>query len=191
MSCPAKDGRYVPGALGMWHSAATATAMPMVMVVVAHVVARTVLGAGRYGLAVVVVDATAANVAAAAAGAATAPVVVDDVAGRVQRRLAGVVQPVQGVLLLGGRLFEIFDTVLDVALPLGGRFNLRQDRVRRHRLRSLAELLHEAQLLLLAITRGVAVFLRLGRDVRGRGARLEPLVPGGLLRGHALFGVPL
>lgn len=199
MSCPAKDGRHVPGTLGMRHSTATTAAMPVVMVVVAHVVARSVLGAGRYCLdAAVVVDATAADVAAAAAGAATsaAPivVVVDDVAGRVQRRLAGVVQPVKGILLLGGRLFEIFDAVLDVALSLGGRFNLRQDRVRRHRLRSLAELLHEAKLLLLAVTRairGVAVFLRLGRDVRGRGARLEPLVPGSLLRGHALFGVPL
>lgn len=109
MSCPAKDGRHVPSTLGMRHSPATATAMPMVMVVVAHVVARSVLGAGRYCLdAAVVVDATAANVAAAAAGAATSTaVVVDDVAGRVQRRLAGVVQPVQRVLLLGGRLFEM------------------------------------------------------------------------------------
>lgn len=106
MSCPAKDGRHVPGALRVGHStAAAATAVPMVMVVVAHVVARSVLGAGRYCLDAVVVDA---NVAAAAAGAATAAIVVDDVAGRVQRGLAGVVQPVQGVLLLlGGRLFEM------------------------------------------------------------------------------------
>lgn len=199
MSCPAEDGRHVSGALRVRHSTAATAAMPMVMMVVAHVVARSVLGAGRYCLDAVVVDATAADVAAAAAGAATAaaaanPVIVDDVAGRVQRRLAGVVQPVKGILLLGGRLFEIFDAVLDVALPLGGRFNLRQDRVRRHRLRSLAELLHEAKLLLTvtwAIDGAVAVFLRLGRNVRGRGARLEPLVPGGLLWGHAPFGVPL
>lgn len=128
MSCPAKDGRHVPGALGMRHSPATATAMPMVMVVVAHVVARPVLGAGRYCLAVVVVDATAANVAAAAAGAATSatPVVVDDVAGRVQRRLAGVVQPVQGVLLLGGRLFEMNSKKYVKLFPFWSKTKMKQ-----------------------------------------------------------------
>lgn len=108
-------------------------------------VARPVLRAGRYCLdVVVVVDATSADVAAAATGAtATAAIIVVDVVGRVQRGLAGVVQPVQRVLLLC--CFEIFDAVLDVALPLGGSFNLRKDGVWCHRLRSL-QLLHEAEL---------------------------------------------
>lgn len=146
-------------------------------------VARPVLRAGRYCLDVVVVDATSADVAAAATGATAAAIIVVDVVGRVQRGLAGVVQPVQRVLLLC--CFEIFDAVLDVALPLGGSFNLRKDGVWCHRLRSL-QLLHEAELGVRA-----AVLLGLGRDVRGRGARLEPLVAGGLLRGHALLRVPL
>lgn len=102
MSCPAKDGRHVPSALRVGHSDATAATAVTVMVVVvaAHVVARPVLGARSYCL--VAVATAAANVAAASAGAAAAAaIVVDDVAGRVQRRLAGVVQPVQRVLLLG------------------------------------------------------------------------------------------
>lgn len=103
MSCPAKDGRHVPSALRVGHSDATAATAVTVMVVMvaAHVVARPVLGARSYCL--VAVATAAADVAAASAGAAAAAaaVVVDDVAGRVQRRLAGVVQPVQRVLLLG------------------------------------------------------------------------------------------
>lgn len=108
MSCPAKDGRHVPSALRVGHSDATAATAVTVMVVVvaAHVMARPVLGARSYCL--VAVATAAANVAAASAGATAAAataIVVDDVAGRVQRRLAGVVQPVQRVLLLGR--FEI------------------------------------------------------------------------------------
>lgn len=111
MSCPAKDGRYVTGALRVRHPA-------MMVMMVTHMMTRGILGAGGYRLtiavllvhyrvtaivivivviivvaAAVIVDATAT--AAANVGAAAAIVV-----GRIQRRLSGVVQSMQRVLLL-------------------------------------------------------------------------------------------
>lgn len=94
MSCPAEDGRYVPGALRVRHSTATMVVMVMVP---SHVVTRRILGAGGYCLTaagyvviVVVVDAVvvvaAAATAAADVGAAAAVVV-----GRIHCRLAGVI----------------------------------------------------------------------------------------------------
>lgn len=93
MSCPAEDGRYVPGALRVRHSTATMVVMVMVP---SHVVTRRILGAGGYCLTaagyvvIVVVDAVvvvaAAATAAADVGAAAAVVV-----GRIHCRLAGVI----------------------------------------------------------------------------------------------------
>lgn len=86
----------------------------------------------------------------------------------------------QRVLLLC--CLEIFDSVLNVALPVVGSLNLRKDCIWCHWLRSL-QFLHEAELI-------ITVFLGLGRDVRGGRTRLEPLVAGCLLRRHTLLGIP-
>lgn len=86
----------------------------------------------------------------------------------------------QRVLLLC--CFQIFDSFLDVSLPLRGSLNLRKDCIWCHWLRSL-QFLHKAELI-------ITVFLGLGRDVRGGCTRLEPLVAGCLFWRHALLWIP-
>lgn len=103
MSCTAKDGGHVTGALGVGHSS-------MVVMMVTHVVARGILGAGVYRLTaavllvhdrataivivvIIVVVIAAVIVGTAAAAAADVGAAAAIVVGRVQCRLAGVVQP--------------------------------------------------------------------------------------------------
>lgn len=192
MSCTAKDGRHVTGALGVGHSS-------MVVLMVTHMVTRGILGAGGYRLTaavllvhdrtdaivivviVVVVDAAVivgtTATAAADVGAAAAIVV-----GRIQRRLAGVVQSMLRVLLLCCFQICCFYSFFDVPLPLGGSLYLRKDCIWCHWLRSL-QFLHKAELI-------ITVFLGFGRDVGGGCTRLEPLVAGSLFRCHALLWIP-